>query len=209
MQANNSNSNLNSGAYSLEERKNIASENNNNNTLPKFIINNPNENSTLFKTHINRILTKPFVTNVIPLNGNKNDPNNNPDFLNKIRRRSIKNNKIVFCHSQKNNTRKFINGIKVKKQKIKNKIKSFKTNIINLIFNSNLNLNIYLKESEEELKGEDLIKLEENLDNSLSDSNNQNNSGKDENDNNENNNKKPRGSRYRGVSRNGNQWQVK
>ncbi len=29
------------------------------------------------------------------------------------------------------------------------------------------------------------------------------------NDNSEGNNKKPRGSRYRGVSRNGNQWQVK
>jgi hypothetical protein len=38
---------------------------------------------------------------------------------------------------------------------------------------------------------------------------NQNNSYQDEKDNNENNNKKPRGSRYRGVSRNGNQWQVK
>lgn len=63
------------------------------------------------------------------------------------------------------------------------------------------------------MKGEDLIKMEENLDQSLSENDNQNNSnqgdGKDESGNNVSNNKKPRGSRYRGVSRNGNQWQVK
>ena len=59
------------------------------------------------------------------------------------------------------------------------------------------------------MKGEDLIKIEENLDNSLSDTNNQNNSLQGDKDNSVSNNKKPRGSRYRGVSRNGNQWQVK
>lgn len=55
--------------------------------------------------------------------------------------------------------------------------------------------------------------MEENLDNSLSETNNQNNSMQGDKDNsgngNTSNNKKPRGSRYRGVSRNGNQWQVK
>lgn len=61
----------------------------------------------------------------------------------------------------------------------------------------------------DDLKGVDLVKIEENLDlqaNSLSDKDsNQNNSDQDDTNPNK---KKPRGSRYRGVSRNGNQWQV-
>ena len=54
-----------------------------------------------------------------------------------------------------------------------------------------------------------MLKLEENFDYSPSDANCNNNSGQEEKDNlGGASNKKPRGSRYRGVSRNGNQWQV-
>jgi len=60
------------------------------------------------------------------------------------------------------------------------------------------------------LKGEDLNRLDENFDYSQSEMNYVNSNQGNNNDNSGgNSNKKPRGSRYRGVSRNGNQWQVK
>jgi hypothetical protein len=59
------------------------------------------------------------------------------------------------------------------------------------------------------LKGEDLNNLEENFDYSHSEINCANSNPGNNNDiSGGNSNKKPRGSRYRGVSRNGNQWQV-
>lgn len=52
------------------------------------------------------------------------------------------------------------------------------------------------------------MKIDENYEYESSDVNNKPNQGNNK-DNNVTSNKKPRGSRYRGVSRNGNQWQVK
>lgn len=52
------------------------------------------------------------------------------------------------------------------------------------------------------------MKIDENYEYESSDVNNKPNQGNNK-DNNITSNKKPRGSRYRGVSRNGNQWQVK
>lgn len=96
----------NSGGYQSEETKKIVFEN-------KLHNNINNEVSHQFKPH-NKIISRPFVTNVIPMSNNKNDSTNNKDFLNKIRRRSIKNNKIVFCHAQKSAARKFVTEVKVK-----------------------------------------------------------------------------------------------
>lgn len=60
------------------------------------------------------------------------------------------------------------------------------------------------------MKGEEFNKLDENFDYSQSDMNYMNSNQGNNNDNSGgHSNKKPRGSRYRGVSRNGNQWQVK
>jgi hypothetical protein len=58
-----------------------------------------------------------------------------------------------------------------------------------------------VKENEEEI-----IKIEENEIDLKEDVGNETANG---NDSDSNNKKKPRGSRYRGVSRNGNQWQVR
>ena len=91
-------------SYPMEERKKVGFE--------SIKFNNENSVNQL-KTH-NKILTRPFVTNVIPISNSKNEINNNKDFLNKIRRRSIKNNKIVFCHAQKSVARKFVTEVKVK-----------------------------------------------------------------------------------------------
>lgn len=68
----------------------------------------------------NKIHMKPFVTNsTVSANNqhgnmNSNDRRMNKEFLNKIRRRSIKNNKIVFVHSLNGAARKVANEAKVK-----------------------------------------------------------------------------------------------
>jgi hypothetical protein len=70
-------------------------------------------------------------------------------------------------------------------------------------------LDLFLKEADDKIKEEELIKAEENDDNlSEFNVNNVNNSNDHESEQ-SNKGKKPRGSRYRGVSRNGNQWQVR
>jgi len=65
----------------------------------------------------NKIQMKPFVTNstVSSVNNinNNNEKNSKKDFLNKARRRSIKNNKIVFVHSLNGAARKIVNDPKV------------------------------------------------------------------------------------------------
>jgi hypothetical protein len=94
---------------------------------------------------------------------NSNDSENQPEFLKKQRRRSIKNNKIVFVHSKK---KEIIEPI-IPKEEEEN-----------------------MEESFEEIHRE--MKMPPTDQNGLLP-----------------NGKKPRGSRYRGVSRNGNQWQVK
>jgi hypothetical protein len=69
--------------------------------------------------HQNKIHMKPFVTNSTVSssnhhgNLNSNDSRTNKEFLNKVRRRSIKNNKIVFVHSLNGITRKVANEAKV------------------------------------------------------------------------------------------------
>lgn len=69
-----------------------------------------------------KIHMKPFVTNsTVGSNNNNNNHGNangnnrrtNKEFLNKIRRRSIKNNKIVFVHSLNGAARKVANEAKV------------------------------------------------------------------------------------------------
>jgi DNA mismatch repair ATPase MutS len=87
------------------------------------------------------------------------------DFLNKQRRRSIKNNKIVFVHSQKN--------------KVIEKIESEEA--------EDEELEESMEEVQKDVKYVPLTDEYGLLPNG----------------------KKPRGSRYRGVSRNGNQWQVR
>ena len=73
-----------------------------------------------------------------------------------------------------------------------------------------IQIKIKYQESDDDLKGEDLNRLDENFDYSQSEMNYVNSNQGNNNDNSGgNSNKKPRGSRYRGVSRNGNQWQVK
>ena len=93
------------GGYQFEENKRVGGENKINNNSTNEVLSNQ------FKPN-NKILSRPFVTNVIPISNNK-DLTNNKDFLNKIRRRSIKNNKIVFCHAQKSAARKFVTEVKV------------------------------------------------------------------------------------------------
>ncbi len=68
----------------------------------------------------NKIHIKPFVTNSTVSSNNQNaifNSNNDrkvkKEFLNKIRRRSIKNNKIVFVHSLNGTARKLANEAKV------------------------------------------------------------------------------------------------
>jgi len=87
----------------------ISTSNKLNNDLINKDFKNPNQN----KIHI-----KPFVTNST-LHSNGQNANNhtstkgNKEFLNKIRRRSIKNNKIVFVHSLNGAARKVVNEAKV------------------------------------------------------------------------------------------------
>jgi len=67
----------------------------------------------------NKIQIKPFVTNSTvssnnqQTNFNNNDSRVKKEFLNKVRRRSIKNNKIVFVHSLNGAARKVSNEAKV------------------------------------------------------------------------------------------------
>jgi hypothetical protein len=89
------------------------------------------------------------------------------DLLNKYRRRSIKNNKIVFVHDPK---KKQLNQVKVEEEEYNEE--EF------LEDESNDNKEAYVEDSNEDTG---LLP----------------------------NGKKPRGSRYRGVSRNGNLWQVR
>lgn len=62
---------------------------------------------------------------------------------------------------------------------------------------------------DDQIKEDDLVKVDDDGEDLVDfDMNNVNNSG-DNNSEHSAKGKKPRGSRYRGVSRNGNQWQVK
>lgn len=83
-------------------------------TLPSDL--NPNTNSnTNPKMQKIKILSKPFVTNVVPkFNKNpQNEPSQNKELINRMRRRSIKNNKIVFCHTNHSLARKHISEVLV------------------------------------------------------------------------------------------------
>jgi hypothetical protein len=64
------------------------------------------------------------------------------------------------------------------------------------------------KEAGEKIKEEDLIRTEENEEDINADANSNYQNNSNEHAETSNKGKKPRGSRYRGVSRNGNQWQV-
>jgi hypothetical protein len=122
---------------------------------------------------------------------NNNFTNNNNNFssksgtpdqklLKKIRLRSIKNNKIVFCHSKK------------KKPVNENNAKTFELQEETIENPGFFNGDDMMIDNNEGFEYEtDSIKNEEAE------------SGIDEKTG-----KKPRGSRFRGVSRNGNQWQV-
>ena len=69
--------------------------------------------------NMNKIHMKPFVTNSTVSNNNQqgnfnsNNRKEDKEFLNKVRRRSIKNNKIVFVHSLNGAVRKVANEAKV------------------------------------------------------------------------------------------------
>ena len=114
--------------FGLQHEPNL---NNNNNTLfPNY--DTTKKNNIEFSNHPfkstndiskdyknpskNKIQIRPFITNsTVPSknNGNNLEKNPNKDFLNKARRRSIKNNKIVFVHSLKGAARKIVNDLKV------------------------------------------------------------------------------------------------
>lgn len=89
-----------------------------NSSINKSTISNDESFNKEFKNpNPNKIQGRPFVTNTaIPVNCNSgssaNDSKDN-DFLNKMRRRSIKNNKIVFVHSTKAAARVVANEAKV------------------------------------------------------------------------------------------------
>lgn len=103
------------------------------------------------------------------------DSNADKNFLGKIRRRSIKNNKIVYINPSSAAARKLA---------------------------QDMNNNITPKAVEE------CYELNDNKIDELCEIPNELNFSGESDENNENLGKKPRGSRYRGVSRNGNQWQV-
>lgn len=92
----------------------INKTNKNNQDNPKI-----NDGIKEFKgPHLHKILSRPFVTNTAAMgNSNTKASNSNSkkkEFLNKIRRRSIKNNKIVFVHSANAAARKLANEAIVK-----------------------------------------------------------------------------------------------
>lgn len=138
------------------------------------------------------------------------------NLLGKIKKRSIKNNKIVYVNqgigalynSIKNGTP--LDSKKVSLNIPKQKTKDENGNLIQTFDHSRIRKeliddshNIDKKEVSMPLKEikESKIDLKQAEDNGLCFS------GEDSEENSENN-KKRRGSRYRGVSRNGNQWQV-
>ena len=138
----------------------------------------PSSNSERVISNVEPVRSKPRFSS-IPMH--KYNNLNNPvkkDFLNKMRRRSIKNNKIVFCHS--------LGSRKIVQDKVN--FFNFQPQEVKVEGTIEEEIPIDEHEEEEELKKELKVNYSEPV--SMI------------------NGKKPRGSRYRGVSRNGNQWQV-
>jgi hypothetical protein len=59
-----------------------------------------------------KIVKRPFLTKVIPISFFNNDSKKNYDILNIIRKRAVRNKKLVFCHSK--NSRNLNKYIEVK-----------------------------------------------------------------------------------------------
>ena len=111
------NSNVESNSFgnmsypTFEQTKKISFE-----TINMSKPNNENITRDFKNPSQNKINPRPFVTNVTPpfstISKSANDEKNK-DFINKMRRRSIKNNKIVFVHTANSAARKLVTEVKV------------------------------------------------------------------------------------------------